>query len=131
MRTGKAHIAIVGAGEMGRHTLKILAEHLPAQNFLVYDMNEANLGKATAIDPDRIAGEVAEVTADRLLALGGAEVVVNFAGPFYRGSDAVARSAGTAKRSRMPPSQCTPITWSEAQQFVRPRRQARHAPQDR
>lgn len=86
-------IAIVGAGEMGRHTLKILTDHLPQRRFRVYDMSPANLDRAKEIAPDRISAEVMEITPGNTPDLGDCAIVVNFAGPFYRGSDAVAQAA--------------------------------------
>jgi saccharopine dehydrogenase-like NADP-dependent oxidoreductase len=90
---GQTKIVVVGAGEMGRAALGILARRLPEARFRVLDRSEANLGLARELGPARIEVELAEVSADSPPDLGGADAVLNFAGPFYVGSDAVARAA--------------------------------------
>jgi len=90
---GQTKIAIVGAGEMGRAALGILARRLPRAHFLLLDRSRENLGLARALAPERIEVELAEISPDNLPDLADADAVVNFAGPFYLGSDAVARAA--------------------------------------
>lgn len=92
-------IALVGAGEMGRATLGILARHLPGARFRLFDRSERSLELARQLDPRRIDVTVAEIGPDATLDLGDAAAVVNFAGPFYLGSDAVARAAIGAGRT--------------------------------
>ena len=84
-------IAIVGAGEMGRATLRVLTRHLPDARFRVLDRSPDNLHQAREvateaacelIDLDREAPDLA-----------GANLVANFAGPFYHGSTTLARAA--------------------------------------
>ncbi|NMO02230.1 saccharopine dehydrogenase [Gordonia sp. TBRC 11910] len=85
-------IAVVGAGEMGRSALAHLARRLPDARFRVIDLNANNLAKAVALDPRRITAEqinYRETTPD----LRGVALVANFAGPFYLGSNALARIA--------------------------------------
>lgn len=86
-------IAVVGAGEMGRAALGILSRRLPRARFRVLDRSEESLAAARELAPERIAGERVEVSPDRHPDLGDVAAVVNFAGPFYIGSDAVARAA--------------------------------------
>lgn len=90
---GQTKIAIVGAGEMGRAALGILARRLPQARFLVLDRSRENLSLARQLAPDRIEVELAEITPGTPPELGNADLVLNFAGPFYLGSDAVARAA--------------------------------------
>ncbi|HYJ21881.1 MAG TPA: saccharopine dehydrogenase NADP-binding domain-containing protein [Solirubrobacterales bacterium] len=89
----KTKIAVVGAGEMGRAALGILARRLPEARFRVLDRSDESLDVARQLAPERIEVEATEISPDRPPELGGADVVVNFAGPFYLGSDAVARAA--------------------------------------
>jgi lysine 6-dehydrogenase len=91
--SGKTRILVVGAGEMGRAALGILARRLPEARFGVLDRSRANLDLARELDPGRIEVEQAEISAASPPDLGDADVVLNFAGPFYLGSDAVARAA--------------------------------------
>lgn len=93
MTNQNAPITIAGAGEMGRHTLKILADHLDDQRFQVYDINESSLERAREIAPERIETEVMEISPGSTPDLSGSAIVVNFAGPFYRGSDALGKAA--------------------------------------
>lgn len=89
----QTRIALVGAGEMGRAALGILARRLPGARFRVLDRSESHLSLARETAPDRISAAPVEIGPEALLDLGGAEVVLNCAGPFYVGSDAVARAA--------------------------------------
>ncbi len=85
-------IAIVGAGHMGRSALAILLNRLPTATFSVHDRHPATIASATALDPSRVHGHQVDVTKDPI-ELDGADVVLNLAGPFFAGSDAVARAA--------------------------------------
>lgn len=90
---GQTKIAIVGAGEMGRAALGILARRLPEARFHVLDRSPESLGLARDLASERIEVEAVEISADNPPDLADADAVVNFAGPFYLGSDAVARAA--------------------------------------
>lgn len=85
-------VVLVGAGQMGRSTLAILARSLPDARFRVIDRAQASLDLAMAIDPARISGERRDIGEDGL-DLAGADLAVNLAGPFFLGSDRVARAA--------------------------------------
>lgn len=86
-------IALVGAGEMGRAALGILLRCLPGARFRVLDRSESHLSLAREMAPERVSVTPTEIRPDAVPELGEAEVVLNFAGPFYLGSDAVARAA--------------------------------------
>lgn len=90
-------IALVGAGEMGRAALGILARRLPEARFRVFDRSEASLERARAVAPDRVTALASEIAPDSPPDLDGVDAVVNFAGPFYLGSDTVARAALEAR----------------------------------
>jgi lysine 6-dehydrogenase len=85
-------IAIVGAGEMGFASLRILERRLPAARFRVFDRNPESLAKAQALNPALIAAEELDVSLSPPQ-LAGSDLVVSFAGPFYKGSDVVAHAA--------------------------------------
>lgn len=85
-------VMLVGAGQMGRSTLGILARSLPDARFRVVDRSETSLALATAIDAARITGERRDIARDGLDAA-GMDLVVNLAGPFFLGSDQAARAA--------------------------------------
>jgi saccharopine dehydrogenase-like NADP-dependent oxidoreductase len=85
-------IAIVGAGEMGFASLRILERRLPDARFRVFDRNPESLAKARALNPDRIDTEEADVSLSPPQ-LDGSDLVVSFAGPFFEGSDVVAQAA--------------------------------------
>jgi saccharopine dehydrogenase-like NADP-dependent oxidoreductase len=86
-------IAIVGAGEMGRAALGILARRLPEARFRLLDRDQGNLGRAAELAPGRIDADAVEIAPGSPPDLGDVDVVLNFAGPFYLGSDTVARAA--------------------------------------
>ncbi|MBS1843049.1 MAG: saccharopine dehydrogenase NADP-binding domain-containing protein [Actinobacteria bacterium] len=88
-------LVVIGVGEMGRASLAILARRLPEQPIRVLDAREDNLRRAIALAPDRITGEVTDVYASPP-DLSGARLVLNFAGPFYTGTDAIPRAAVAA-----------------------------------
>jgi lysine 6-dehydrogenase len=85
-------LVVIGVGEMGRASLGILARRLPSRQIRVLDLREDNLARAVEVAPDRIRAEVADVYATPP-DLAGAELVLNFAGPFYKGADAVPKAA--------------------------------------
>lgn len=85
-------IAVVGVGQMGRSALSMLARHHANATFVVCDRSRESVDAAIALDPSRITGWVGDATAGTL-PLDGVDVVLNLAGPFFAGSDAIARSA--------------------------------------
>lgn len=85
-------IMLVGCGHMGKSALGILARQIPTATFTVVDRSSDNLRAAVSLEPSRIVGHEADISKDRIDA-GGYDVVVNFAGPFFLGSDRVARAA--------------------------------------
>lgn len=85
-------VVIVGAGEMGRSTLTHLIRHLPATRFRVIDRDAANLEKAKALSPAQVSLELADYNTQPPT-LEDAALVANFAGPFFTGSDSLARLA--------------------------------------
>ncbi len=90
-------IALVGAGEMGKATLGILARRLPGARFRVFDRSESHLSLAREIAPERVSVTPTEIRPGAPLDLAEADVVLNFAGPFYLGSDTVAQAAIAAR----------------------------------
>ena len=74
-------------------TLRMLLRRLPEASFTVVDRSEASLERARALGPHRLAAERRDVAADGPPNLAGCDAVINLAGPFYRGSDTVARAA--------------------------------------
>jgi saccharopine dehydrogenase-like NADP-dependent oxidoreductase len=85
-------VAVVGVGQMGRSALSILAGHDADMTFVACDRSQESVDAAVAVDPARITGWVGDVVTDEL-PLDGVDVVLNLAGPFFVGSDAVARAA--------------------------------------
>src|SRR5687768_10762268 len=85
------HIAVVGLGQMGRSALAILLGALPDARFLAVDRDERAVAAAVQQSPERVLGRAADVTTD--LDLTGVDLVLNLAGPFFTGSDIVARRA--------------------------------------
>jgi lysine 6-dehydrogenase len=87
---------LVGAGHMGRSALAILARSLPTANFVVVDRSKDSLQSALAVAPNRISTIQTDVARDGVDAT-GMNLVVNFAGPFFIGSDRTARAAIDAR----------------------------------
>jgi len=85
-------VMLVGSGQMGRSALRILLAALPQARFTVVDRSAKSLDAARALDPQRVKCVLADVFRDGI-DVGGASVVINFAGPFYLGSTAVALAA--------------------------------------
>lgn len=85
-------IVFVGVGGMGRSALGTLLRRLPDARFRIVDRSDENLQKAAALAPDRIEVQCLDISKGKLDAR-GADLVVNFAGPFFLGSDAAARAA--------------------------------------
>jgi saccharopine dehydrogenase-like NADP-dependent oxidoreductase len=92
---GVANITVVGAGEMGRATLGILTRRLPEARFAVLDRSEESLRLAKGVGGDRIDVQQFDATRDQA-DLSDTDIVLNFAGPFYSGSDAIASAAVAA-----------------------------------
>lgn len=91
-RIGVSHIAIVGLGQMGSATLRILLEQLPDSTFLALDRAPEALRAAELLDPARVSGRVADVIEGEV-DLEGVDLVINLSGPFFAGADTVARAA--------------------------------------
>ena len=87
-----SRIAVVGLGHMGQSALKILVDRLPKSTFLAIDRSAVAVDAAVALSPMAIDGRQTDVS-QGILVLDGVDVVVNLAGPFFSGSDAVARAA--------------------------------------
>ncbi|RQP12578.1 MAG: saccharopine dehydrogenase [Microbacteriaceae bacterium] len=85
-------IWIVGAGHMGRSALAILAEHEPQWSFTVVDRDAQSLAAAAQVDPARVRPLQVDVSREAL-AIEGADVVLNMAGPFFAVSTRVAEAA--------------------------------------
>jgi lysine 6-dehydrogenase len=85
-------VALVGLGQMGRSALEILLEQLPDAQFVAMDRSQEAVDAAFAIGGDRVEARVAD-SSDADFSLEGVDVVVNLSGPFFSGSDAVARAA--------------------------------------
>ncbi|MBN9235777.1 MAG: saccharopine dehydrogenase NADP-binding domain-containing protein [Mesorhizobium sp.] len=83
---------LVGAGHMGRSALGMLARQIPDARFKIVDRSPESLKLAVAADPVRIEGELRDISRAGLDAA-GVDLVLNFAGPFFVGSDAAARAA--------------------------------------
>lgn len=87
-----SHIAIVGLGQMGSATLRILLEQLPDATFLALDRAHEALRAAEQLDPARVRGRVTDVIEGEV-DLEGVDLVINLSGPFFAGADTVARAA--------------------------------------
>lgn len=85
-------IAVVGVGQMGLSALSILLEHLPEARFVALDRSAEAVQRAEQLAPQRVTPRVADVNSAEF-SLDGIDVVVNLSGPFFTGSDAVARAA--------------------------------------
>lgn len=92
----KPRIAIVGVGHMGRSALSILARHDAGLRFVAIDRDDKNLSDAAAIGA--CVGETRRLDLLRQDPdFTGCDLVLNFAGPFFSGSDVVARAALAAR----------------------------------
>ncbi|MFG3022492.1 saccharopine dehydrogenase family protein [Streptomyces sp. NPDC048254] len=85
-------IAVVGLGQMGRSALGILLDQLPDARFVALDRSEEAVKHAESLAPERVTGRLADVSRGGV-DLTGVDAVVNLTGPFFAGSDAVARAA--------------------------------------
>lgn len=85
-------IALVGTGQMGRSTMSVLAKSDANLRFLAIDRSAENLEAARAISPAVEAAPPLDIEEDPL-PIGGSDLVLNFAGPFFGGSTAVARAS--------------------------------------
>ncbi|TKA04633.1 saccharopine dehydrogenase family protein [Actinacidiphila oryziradicis] len=88
----KRTVAVVGLGHMGRSALDILLKQLPDTQFVALDRAEEAVKHAESLDPGRVTGRIADVSKGEV-DLTGVDAVVNLTGPFFTGSDAVARAA--------------------------------------
>ncbi|MEV8547210.1 saccharopine dehydrogenase NADP-binding domain-containing protein [Streptomyces sp. NPDC051572] len=88
-------IAVVGAGRMGMSALSILLKERPDARFVAIDILREAVDRAVALAPDRVDGRVGSFANDRI-DLTGVDVVINLAGPFYRGAEATAAAAVAA-----------------------------------
>ena len=86
------HLTVIGAGQMGRSALSILARHLPEARITVIDRSAENLALAKQATSGRIE-IIQQDVVSQAPDLDGSALIVNFAGPFFLGSDAVARAA--------------------------------------
>ena len=87
-----ATIAIVGTGYMGRSAISILAGHDAGLRFALFDRDEANLALAADCGGSIVARHCLDLFSDPL-DFADADLVLNFAGPFFSGSNVVARAA--------------------------------------
>jgi lysine 6-dehydrogenase len=85
-------IAVVGAGQMGLSAISILAEADPGLTFRVFDRDPARLEAARSVGPAVRSVVHCDIFSDPV-DLAGENLVLNFAGPFFTGSDTVARRA--------------------------------------
>ncbi|MCX5240409.1 saccharopine dehydrogenase NADP-binding domain-containing protein [Streptomyces prunicolor] len=85
-------VAVVGLGQMGRSALGILLDRLPDTQFVALDRSEEAVRHAESLAPERVTGRIADVSKGEV-DLTGVDAVVNLTGPFFAGSDAVARAA--------------------------------------
>lgn len=95
MNDTKRVLVVGGAGEMGAHACRVLAESGEIAEVLIADRNE-QAAKALAVDLGPQATPVAlDISdADALqAALEGVDIVLNTAGPFYRFGPLVLRAA--------------------------------------
>lgn len=81
---------------MGRSALRILLRSLPSAEFFLIDRANESLRLGAALAPERIKTLMADISVDGLDAT-GMDLVVNFAGPFFLGSDHAARAAIAAE----------------------------------
>ncbi|MEN0137292.1 MAG: saccharopine dehydrogenase NADP-binding domain-containing protein [Rhodococcus sp. (in: high G+C Gram-positive bacteria)] len=86
-----SYIAVVGLGHMGLSAIEILCRARPGATFLAVDRSERAVRAATALG-DNVEGLVCDVTTESL-DLSDVDIVLNLAGPFFAGSDHVARAA--------------------------------------
>lgn len=87
-------IAVVGVGHMGLAALKFLRAARPELDYVAVDRSADAVARALAVD-DAIEGRVADVSHEQP-DLSEVDLVLNLAGPFFAGSDYVARAAITA-----------------------------------
>lgn len=84
-------VAIIGTGHMGRSTISILASYDPSLRFILLDRDEANLDLAMQCGSVEARYRV-DIFTDQL-DFSGADLVLNFAGPFFSGSNVAAHAA--------------------------------------
>jgi len=84
-------IAVVGLGQMGLSALRILHAQRPDAEFVAVDRSAHAVEVASRLG-DNVGGWVTDVATEPL-DLAEIDIVLNLAGPFFAGSDAVARAA--------------------------------------
>src|SRR5579875_1312217 len=84
-------IAVVGVGHMGLAAMKFLRAARPELDYVAVDRSADAVARAVAVD-ERIEGRVADVSHEQP-DLSEVDLVLNLAGPFFAGSDYVARAA--------------------------------------
>jgi lysine 6-dehydrogenase len=84
-------IAVVGVGHMGQAALKFLRSARPELEYLALDMSADAVARVVDMGGS-IEGCVADVSREQP-DLSGVDIVLNLAGPFFAGSDHVARAA--------------------------------------
>lgn len=89
-------VAIVGTGYMGRSAISILASYDPSLHFILFDRDEGNLDLAMQCGGSVEARHCVDLFTDPL-DFSGANIVLNFAGPFFSGSNVVAQAALRAR----------------------------------
>lgn len=87
-----AKIAVVGTGHMGRSAISILADYDAAFRFVIFDRSEENLDLASKSGGVIEARHCLDLFSDPL-DFSGMDLVLNFAGPFFSGSNVVALAA--------------------------------------
>jgi lysine 6-dehydrogenase len=91
-------IALFGTGQMGRSAVAVLSRRLPEARFRLFDISRANLDQAALLVPDRCSSHWLDISRDAI-DLAAADIAINFAGPFYQGSNQIAQAA---LRARVP-----------------------------
>jgi lysine 6-dehydrogenase len=92
-----ARIVVVGAGHMGRMTMELIARHVPAVRFHIIDRDLDALNTARMALGEKAVTVKADLLRDGIPPLPSADLVVNFAGPFYAAADIVAKAAIDAR----------------------------------
>lgn len=87
-----AGIAIVGVGHMGRSTIAILADRDDTLRFELFDQDPSSFDLVAACGAP-ISGRHCVNIFEDALDFSSADLVLNFAGPFFSGSDVVAKAA--------------------------------------
>lgn len=91
--TNSPVVAVAGAGEVGRSTLRHLLVALPDARFRVLDRDASALESALELAGDRAESRRAVIGSGDAQLLDGCALVVNTAGPFFGASNPVAEAA--------------------------------------